>query len=63
VHDQIPHAFGCGLGASNKQIAAALVIGEKTARNPVERTYAKIGVSNHIGASMYALHHGLVNNN
>lgn len=47
-------------GASNKQIAASLVISEKTARNHVERTYAKIGVSNRIGASMYALQHGLV---
>lgn len=46
-------------GASNKEIAAALVISEKTARNHVERTYAKIGVSNRIGASMYALRHGL----
>lgn len=48
-------------GASNKQIAATLVISEKTARNHVERTYAKIGVSNRIGASMYALQNGLVN--
>jgi DNA-binding CsgD family transcriptional regulator len=47
-------------GASNKEIAAALVISEKTARNHVERTYAKIGVSNRIGASMYALQQGLV---
>lgn len=47
-------------GASNKEIAAQLVISEKTARNHVERTYAKIGVSNRIGASMYALQHGLV---
>lgn len=47
-------------GASNKDIAAALVISEKTARNHVERTYAKIGASNRIGASMYALKHGLV---
>ncbi|WP_264993022.1 HD domain-containing phosphohydrolase, partial [Mycobacterium montefiorense] len=46
-------------GASNKEIAAALVISEKTARNHVERTYAKIGVSNRIGASMYALQQGL----
>lgn len=50
-------------GASNKQIAASLVISEKTARNHVERTYAKIGVSNRIGASMYALRNGLVKNN
>ena len=47
-------------GASNKQIAASLVISEKTVRNHVERTYVKIGVSNRIGASMYALQHGLV---
>lgn len=47
-------------GASNREIAAALVISEKTARNHVERSYAKIGVSNRIGASMYALQHGLV---
>lgn len=46
-------------GASNKQIAEALVISEKTARNHVERTYAKIGVTNRIGASMYALRTGL----
>ncbi|WP_445170661.1 HD domain-containing phosphohydrolase [Mycolicibacterium sp. Dal123E01] len=46
-------------GASNKEIASALVISEKTARNHVERTYAKIGVTNRIGASMYALRHGL----
>ncbi|WP_082975739.1 HD domain-containing phosphohydrolase [Mycobacterium sp. E2238] len=49
-------------GASNKEIAASLVISEKTARNHVERTYAKIGVSNRIGASMYALRNGLVKN-
>ncbi|KBZ68892.1 hypothetical protein K875_01449 [Mycobacterium [tuberculosis] TKK-01-0051] len=47
-------------GASNREIAAALVISEKTARNHVERTYAKLGVSNRIGASMYAVQHGLV---
>jgi HD-GYP domain-containing protein (c-di-GMP phosphodiesterase class II) len=47
-------------GASNKEIAAKLVISEKTARNHVERSYAKIGVSNRIGASMYALERGLV---
>jgi HD-GYP domain-containing protein (c-di-GMP phosphodiesterase class II) len=50
-------------GASNKEIATSLVISEKTARNHVERTYAKIGVSNRIGASMYALRNGLVRNN
>lgn len=48
-------------GRTNKDIAKTLVISEKTARNHIERTYAKIGASNRIGASMYALHHGLVN--
>jgi HD-GYP domain-containing protein (c-di-GMP phosphodiesterase class II) len=48
-------------GASNREIANSLVLSEKTVRNHVERTYAKIGVSNRIGASMYALEHGLVN--
>ena len=47
-------------GMSNKEIAETLVISAKTARNHVERTYAKIGASNRIGASMYALRHGLV---
>lgn len=47
-------------GASNREIAGRLVISEKTARNHVERTYAKIGASNRIGASMYALDNGLV---
>lgn len=47
-------------GASDKEIATALVISQKTARNHVERIYAKVGVSNRIGASMYALRHGLV---
>lgn len=49
-------------GASNKEIAATLVISQKTARNHVERTYAKIGVTNRIGASMSALRNGLVKN-
>jgi HD-GYP domain-containing protein (c-di-GMP phosphodiesterase class II) len=47
-------------GTSNKEIASKLVLSEKTVRNHVERIYAKIGVSNRIGASMYALEHGLV---
>jgi HD-GYP domain-containing protein (c-di-GMP phosphodiesterase class II) len=47
-------------GASNKEIATKLVISEKTVRNHVERTYTKIGVSNRIGASMYALERGLM---
>lgn len=47
-------------GASNKEIARQLVLSEKTVRNHVERTYAKLGVRNRIGASLYALENGLV---
>jgi HD-GYP domain-containing protein (c-di-GMP phosphodiesterase class II) len=47
-------------GASNKEIAEQLVLSEKTVRNQVERTYAKLGVNNRIGASLYALSNGLV---
>jgi HD-GYP domain-containing protein (c-di-GMP phosphodiesterase class II) len=47
-------------GGSNRDIAAALVLSEKTVRNHVERIYAKLGVSNRIGASLYALESGLV---
>jgi hypothetical protein len=36
------------------------VFGEKAARNHVDRMYAMTGVSNRIGASMYALELGLV---
>ena len=44
---------------SNREIASALWISEKTVRNHVEHIYAKIGVSNRIGASLYATRHGL----
>ncbi|WP_344804744.1 HD domain-containing phosphohydrolase, partial [Microlunatus ginsengisoli] len=46
-------------GLSNREIAARLVLSEKTVRNHVERTYLKIGASNRVGASLYALRHGL----
>ncbi len=47
-------------GLSNREIAGLLVLSEKTVRNHVERTYTKIGATNRVGASLYALHHGLV---
>lgn len=47
-------------GMSNRDIATRLVLSEKTVRNHVERTYAKVGVSNRVGASLYALQNGLV---
>jgi len=47
-------------GASNKQIAASLVITPKTAGNHVEHIYAKIGASNRAAAAMFAVQHGLL---
>ena len=46
-------------GESNKAIAERLTLSEKTVRNHVERIYTKIAVNNRIGASLYALEHGL----
>lgn len=46
-------------GLSNREIADRLFLSEKTVRNHVERTYTKIGASNRVGASLYALEHGL----
>jgi HD-GYP domain-containing protein (c-di-GMP phosphodiesterase class II) len=47
-------------GLSSKEIAARLVISPKTARNHIEHIYAKIGVSNRAGASLFAIQHGLL---
>ena len=47
-------------GLSNRDIATRLALSEKTVRNHVERTYAKIGATNRVGASLYALEQGLV---
>ena len=48
-------------GATNREIARALVIADKTAANHVEHIYAKIGVSTRAAASLFAMRHGLVN--
>lgn len=47
-------------GRSNREIAAALTLSEKTVRNHVEHTYIKIGVVNRVGASLFAIDHGFV---
>ena len=47
-------------GLSNREIASRLVLSEKTVRNHVERTYSKIGATNRVGASLYALQRGLI---
>jgi HD-GYP domain-containing protein (c-di-GMP phosphodiesterase class II) len=47
-------------GASNKEIARALVIAEKTAANHIEHIYAKIDVSTRAAAALYAMRHGLL---
>jgi DNA-binding NarL/FixJ family response regulator len=47
-------------GYTNRDIALRLVLSEKTVRNHVERTYAKIGATNRVGASLYALEQGLI---
>ncbi len=48
------------VGRSNRDIAGALVLSEKTVRNHLEHIYAKAGVSNRVSASLFALKHGVV---
>jgi HD-GYP domain-containing protein (c-di-GMP phosphodiesterase class II) len=46
-------------GRSNKEIAQALVVTEKTAGHHVEHIYAKAGVSTRVGAALFAMRHDL----
>jgi HD-GYP domain-containing protein (c-di-GMP phosphodiesterase class II) len=46
-------------GRSNREIAAELFIAEKTARNHIERVYAKLGVNNRTQATLAAIDRGL----
>jgi HD-GYP domain-containing protein (c-di-GMP phosphodiesterase class II) len=46
-------------GRSNREIGAELFITEKTARNHVERVYAKLGVNNRTQATLAAIDRGL----
>jgi NarL family two-component system response regulator LiaR len=47
-------------GKSNKEIAAALVIAEKTARTHVSNILAKLGVASRTQAALHAVRSGLV---
>jgi HD-GYP domain-containing protein (c-di-GMP phosphodiesterase class II) len=47
-------------GASNPQIAAALVVSRKTVEHHVEAVYAKLGVHSRSAATLRAVQHGLV---
>jgi HD-GYP domain-containing protein (c-di-GMP phosphodiesterase class II) len=48
------------IGRTTRQIAAELVISEKTVRNHLEHIYTKTGVVNRAGASLFAVQHGIV---
>lgn len=45
---------------SNRRIAVALGISERTVENHIQRIYTKIGVSTRPGAVLFAIQHGLV---
>jgi len=47
-------------GHTNKEIAAALVVTEKTAGHHVEHIYGKAGVSTRVGAALFAMRHDLI---
>jgi NarL family two-component system response regulator LiaR len=47
-------------GRANKEIAAALVIGEKTVKTHVSNILSKLGVSSRTQAALYAVRSGLV---
>lgn len=47
-------------GRTNREIAEALVVTEKTAGHHVEHIYAKAGVSTRVGAALFAMRHDLI---
>jgi two-component system response regulator DegU len=49
-----------GQGASNKEIAQALFISEKTAKNHLTHIFEKLGVTDRTQAALYAVRAGLV---
>ncbi len=46
-------------GSTNREIAAALFISEKTVANHLTSIYTKTGVDNRVGAAAFALRAGL----
>ena len=46
-------------GRTNREIAEALVVSEKTAGHHVEHIYAKAGVTTRVGAALFAMRHDL----
>ena len=47
-------------GFSNRQIADVLVVSPKTVGHHLENIYTKIGVSTRVGATLFAVQHGLI---
>ncbi|MCK9495641.1 MAG: LuxR C-terminal-related transcriptional regulator [Dehalococcoidia bacterium] len=47
-------------GLSNRDIASTLVVSPKTVGRHIERIYEKTGVSTRVGATLFALQHGLL---
>jgi DNA-binding NarL/FixJ family response regulator len=47
-------------GRSNREVAASLVISEKTAARHVANIYAKLGISSRSAATSFAHEHALV---
>lgn len=47
-------------GASNQEVADALVISRRTAEHHVQHIYSKIGVSTRAASAMFAMEHGLL---
>ena len=47
-------------GLSNRQMAEVLFVSPKTVDHHIQHIYDKIGVSTRVGATLFALQHGLV---
>jgi DNA-binding NarL/FixJ family response regulator len=47
-------------GLSNRQIGEALFVSPKTVGHHIQHIYDKIGVSTRVGATLFALQHGLI---